>query len=140
MALLIKQGSQNMINSTLESIKRVMKSTISIVVSGIIVAGMVLYSLIQLLKQLEIYLLQNYENGESLLTMIYGIVAIVGLTTLFFLFSRSNKTKSAPEVKIEHEPIDGIISGFISGFYSGLKSERQREQKEESLRVLQRGA
>ncbi len=136
MALLFKQGSQSVINSTLESLKRAMKSTISIVISGIIVAGIVLYSLIQLLKQFEIFILQNYENGESLLTMTYGIITVLGLVTLFLLFSKTKSNKLiVPDVEIKHGPIEGIISGFISGFYSGLKS-----QKETPLRIVKRGA
>lgn len=136
MALLFKQGSQSVINSTLESFKRAMNSTISIVVSGIIVAGIILYSLIQLLKQFEIFILQNFENGESLLTMTYGIITILGLVTLFLLFSKSKSNRSKrPEVEIKHEPLEGIISGFISGFYSGLKG-----QKEKPLRIIKRGA
>ncbi|OQW48877.1 MAG: hypothetical protein A4S09_12985 [Proteobacteria bacterium SG_bin7] len=101
-----------------------MESAVLILVSGIIIAGVVLYSLIQLCKQLEIFILQSYESGESILAVIYGVVVIAGLVALFLLSSRSRlKGAKNSRVPIKHEPLEGIISGFVNGFYSGLKGE-----------------
>jgi hypothetical protein len=122
MALLIKRGSQGLVNYTVESAKRAMKSSISILVAGIILSGIVLYSLIQLFKQFEIYILQNYEYAETILTAIYGVVVAGGLVGLYLIFKGQRRPEEVlPVARVQHEPIEAAITGFINGFVTGMK-------------------
>ncbi len=117
---------RNVMGFSLEPFKRTLLSTITILVSSLIIAGVVIFSLIQLLRQFETFVLQNYNNGETILTLLYGLLVVVGLLSLYLIFSTSRKRRE-PELPkyIPTKPVEAIVGGFMDGFVEGL----QRIQK-----------
>lgn len=117
---------RNVMGFSLEPFKRTLLSTITILVSSLIIAGVVIFSLIQLLRQFETFVLQNYNNGETILTLLYGLLVVVGLLSLYLIFSTSRKRRE-PELPkyIPTKPVETIVGGFMDGFVEGL----QRIQK-----------
>lgn len=129
MSLLGGVGSiRNIIKFSVEPIKQTILSTVTTLVSSLIIAGLVIFSSIQLLRQFESYILQNYANGNSILAIIYGLVVIVGLVSLYNILSGNGKKHESEPAKIIPEtPVDAILHGFMSGFVEGFDKYKDRE-------------
>ncbi len=119
--------ARGLINSAVDPIKSTLTSTVTTMVTSLIIAGVIIFSLIQLFRQFENYVLQNFENGESILTLLYGLVVIVGLISLYIIFSGKGKKEKKLEKRIPDHPIDAIFTGLIDGFADGIRGQNAKQ-------------
>ena len=95
---------------------------------GLVLAAIVIFSVLQFGKALQI-IFSQYENGLYFELATFGIAAIAGCVVLFALFSTTKKSASE---RVEITPsldIQGLMAQFNDGFVKGFKTTPTSDSK-----------
>jgi len=111
-------------NNPIESIKKALRDEVSALVLksllGVLVVSIVVFSIIQVAKAIQI-LLSQFENGFLYELVGFSVVAAIGSIMLYHLFKDSSKDSASISVEVRAPQSEFKLQNLGLKFFDGIK-------------------